>query len=180
MYSSWQAEMEPRITKNLRSIFISMNCDSKYTFHDSFHFVRICLHTDTTKFSPTILSSTYSWNVLFKHLLLDTKWFNIFLNWKLLLLFLQWLIGWDIKQVNACHSLRGCLHHGPWSWLTSTSVYITKKLNARVIMKLKIPKRHVFWAYIIQCHGSTSFVMGETKEVLSMQISRDHGRATML
>jgi hypothetical protein len=33
-----------------------------------------------------------------------------------------------------------------------------------------------FQAYIIHCHGPTSFAVGEAKKGLSLQISRDHDR----
>ena len=38
------------------------------------------------------------------------------------------------------------------------------------------PPKAYFQAYIIHCNGLTGFVVGEAKEVLLLQMSRDHGK----
>jgi hypothetical protein len=46
-------------------------------------------------------------------------------------------------------------------------------------MKLEVFKRPIF-GLVIHCHGPTSFAMREAKEVLLLQMSRDHGREMTL
>ena len=84
-------------------------------------------------------------------------------------------------------NLRGCLHHGLWRhslfvllkyvidhWTHpgTTSVYIKKqcKIDHGTWGSQKV----YFQAYI--CHGPKGLAMGEAKEVLSLQMSRDHAR----
>ena len=38
------------------------------------------------------------------------------------------------------------------------------------------PQKAYFHAYIIHCHDPVGFAMGKVKEVLSLQMSRDHGK----
>ena len=48
--------------------------------------------------------------------------------------------------------------------------------NVKVAMGFEIPKMHFFKAYITHCHDPTGFVVGEAKEVHSLQILGDHGK----
>ena len=43
-------------------------------------------------------------------------------------------------------------------------------------MELEIPQRHVFVDYTIHFNGPMGFGVREATEVLSLQMSRDHGR----
>ena len=64
---------------------------------------------------------------------------------------------------------------GGWTRPKSISVYIKKK-NVRVIMETWGSKKVYYHTYIIHYHGPTNFVVGRAKEVLSLQMSRDHGK----
>jgi hypothetical protein len=48
--------------------------------------------------------------------------------------------------------------------------------NVRVTMQLEISERPIFRSILFHCHGPTCFVVGEGREVLWLQMSRDHDR----
>ena len=43
-------------------------------------------------------------------------------------------------------------------------------------MELEVRKRPIFMSYIIHCHDPMGFVVGEVKDVLLLQMSRDRDR----
>ena len=43
-------------------------------------------------------------------------------------------------------------------------------------MELEVPKKAYFQSYINLCHSPKGFDVGEANEVLSLRMSRDHGR----
>ena len=63
-----------------------------------------------------------------------------------------------------------------WTRQGTTFVYINKKKECKSDHGTWGPQKDCFQAYIIHYHGPTDFAMGEAKEVLSLQMSEDHGR----
>ena len=57
----------------------------------------------------------------------------------------------------------------------TTSVYIKQKKKCKSDHGTWGPQKAYFHAYIIHYYGPTGFAVGEAKEVLSLQKSRDHG-----
>ena len=97
---------------------------------------------------------------------------------------------WQKKfKINYC-SLRGCLHHGPWSrpkallnlWLAIELVpgplWFTQRKKCD--HGVRGPQNTYFKAYIIQWHSPMGFAVGEAKEVLLQEHARAHDREMLL
>jgi hypothetical protein len=87
-----------------------------------------------------------------------------------------------LRDFFKCHGLISCCKETyPYMWLvvelipSMTLVYIKEK-KCKNGHGTWGPQGAYFQAYTIHCHGPTSFVVGKAKEVLSLQMSRDHGR----
>ena len=63
---------------------------------------------------------------------------------------------------------------GCWTHLGTTLVYLKKKYKSD--HGIQGPQEAYFQAYIIYYYGPKGFEVGEAKEFLSLQMSRDHGK----